>query len=107
MNRKRILVVDDANTVRLFCRDVLERAGFVVEEAGNINMPQMDGYEMVRRLREDPGLYAVPVVTISTEAEDADIVRAYRAGANFYMVKPVRAVQLTRTAQLLTGQRPS
>jgi two-component system chemotaxis response regulator CheY len=47
------------------------------------------------------------VVTISTEAEDADIVRAYRAGANFYMVKPVRAVQLTRTAQLLTGQRPS
>ena len=126
MNRKRILVVDDANTVRLFCRDVLERAGFVLEEAGNgiegleralagrfdlllvdINMPQMDGYEMVRRLREDPGLYAVPVVTISTEAEDADIVRAYRAGANFYMVKPVRAVQLTRTAQLLTGQRPS
>ena len=123
MTRKRILVVDDALTVRLFCRDTLERAGFEVEEAGNgiegleralgggfdlllvdINMPRMDGYEMVRHLREDPALHSVPVVAISTEASDADVVRAYRAGATVYMVKPVRAAQLARTAQLLTGQ---
>ena len=126
MNRKRILVVDDALTVRMYCRDVLERAGFAVEEAGNgiegleralgggfdllfvdINMPRMDGYEMVRHVREDPGLHGVPVVAISTEAADADVVRAYRAGANVYMVKPVRAAQLARTAQLLTGTRAS
>ena len=123
MNRKRILVVDDALTVRLYCRDVLERAGFEVEEAGNgvegleralaggfdlllvdINMPRMDGYEMVRHLREEPGMQAVPVVAISTEAAEADVVRAYRAGANVYMVKPVRATRLAHTVQLLTGQ---
>ena len=123
MNRKRILVVDDALTVRLYCRDVLERAGFEVEEAGNgiegleraltgrfdlllvdINMPRMDGYEMVRHFREEPGTDGVPVVAISTEAAEADAVRAYRAGANAYMVKPVRAAQLAHTAQLLTGR---
>lgn len=122
MTRKRILVVDDALTVRLYCRDVLERAGFEVEEAGNgiegleralagafdlllvdINMPRMDGYEMVRHLREDPRLHSVPVVAISSEAADADIVRAYRAGANVYMVKPVRPAQLAHAARLLTG----
>ncbi len=126
MSRKRILVVDDALTVRMYCRDVLERAGFDVVEAGNgiegleralggnfdllfvdINMPRMDGYEMVRHLRQNPGLHGVPVVAISAEAADADMVRAYRAGANVYMVKPVRAAQLARTAQLLTGMRAS
>jgi len=122
MNGKRILIVDDGVTIRLYCREVLENAGFAVEEAGNgvegieralaqrfdlllvdINMPKMDGYEMIRLVRNDPALQAVPVVTISTEAGEADITRAYEAGANFYMVKPVRAAELATTARLLTG----
>jgi len=122
MPRKRILVVDDALTVRLYCRDTLEQAGFDVEEAGNgiegleralgggfdliladINMPWMDGYEMLRHLRNDPALHDVPVAAISSEAAEADRERAYRAGANVYLVKPVRAAQLAQTARLLTG----
>jgi two-component system chemotaxis response regulator CheY len=124
MNGKRILVVDDGATVRMFCREVLEGAGFDVEEAGNgvegieralvghfdlllvdINMPKMDGYEMVRLVREDPALQSVPVVTISSEATQADIERAYQAGSNFYIVKPVRPAELAHTARLLTGVR--
>lgn len=126
MNGKRILVVDDGVTVRLFCREVLEHAGFVVEEAGNglegieralgrhfdllvvdINMPKMDGYQMIRLVRDEPALAAVPVVTISTEAGEDDIARAYQAGANFYMIKPVRPAELASAARLLTGLRPS
>ena len=122
MKRKQILVVDDAVTVRMYYRDVLERVGFEIAEASNgiegleralggafdlmlvdINMPLMDGYEMVRHLRADPALHAVPVVAISTEAKDADAIRAYRAGVSVYMVKPVRPAELTRAAQLLTG----
>jgi two-component system chemotaxis response regulator CheY len=124
MNGKRVLVVDDGMTMRLFCRMVLEGAGFDVEEAGNgiegieralvggfdlllvdINMPKMDGYEMIRLVRDDPALCAVPVVTISSEATEADIEKAYQAGANFYIVKPVRPIELARTARLLTGVR--
>src|SRR5271165_6986635 len=103
----RVLVVDDGITMRLFYRSVLEAAGFVVEEAINgvegyekaltqpfdlmivdINMPKMDGYAMLRAIRGVTTIQSVPAVTISTEAGDRDAVRAYEAGANFYMVKP-------------------
>ena len=84
---KRILVVDDGMTTRLYYRSVFETAGFVVEEAANglegleralvepfdllvvdVNMPKMDGYTLIERLRGDAAGQAVPIVTISTEA---------------------------------------
>ena len=120
--QKQILVVEDGTTMRMFYRDVLSRAGFVVEEAANgfeglerallgrfdmlivdINMPKMDGYELLSRLRNEPALRAIPVVAISTEAGDQDAARAYDAGANLYLVKPADPVALVQTARLLTG----
>jgi two-component system chemotaxis response regulator CheY len=119
---KRILVVEDGSTMRLYYRDVLEKAGFIVEEAVNgvegleramlqsfdmaivdINMPKMDGYEMVRQMREEAELRSLPVVTISTEAGESDAAKAYAAGANFYIVKPADPDQLTMVARMLTG----
>ncbi len=121
-NGKRVLVVDDGMTTRLYYRDVLETAGFGVEEAVNgveglerallgafdllivdVNMPKMDGYEMIAQVRVDPALHDIPIITISTEAGKRDADRAYAAGANLYMVKPADPVQLTETAQMLTG----
>lgn len=121
-NGKRVLVVDDGMTTRLYYRDVLETAGFGVEEAVNgveglerallgafdllivdVNMPKMDGYEMIAQVRVDPALHDIPIITISTEAGERDADRAYAAGANLYMVKPADPVQLTETAQMLTG----
>ncbi|MDR3514209.1 MAG: response regulator [Azospirillaceae bacterium] len=122
---KRVLVVDDGTTMRLFYRSVLEAAGFVVEEAANgvegyekalaqpfdlmiidINMPKMDGYSMLRAIRADAAVRATPAVTISTEAGDKDVIKAFEAGANFYMVKPVATRELTEIACLITGARP-
>ncbi|MTW18473.1 response regulator [Rhodoplanes serenus] len=122
MSRKSVLAVEDGITMRLFYRDVLEKAGFVVEEAANgvegleralmtrfdlmvvdINMPKMNGYEMVRQVRGNPTLRSIPVLTISTEEKDDDVVKAYEAGANFYLVKPVRPDELTAVVRLLTG----
>ncbi len=118
----RILVVDDGITMRMYYRDVLENAGFEVEEAVNgmegieramtgmfdllvvdINMPKMDGYEVIRTVREDDKLWRVPVLTISTEDKELDAVKAYEAGANFYMTKPVLPKDLAKIAHLLTG----
>jgi len=119
----RVLVVDDAVTVRAYTRQVLTADGFVVEEAVNgiegleralahppdllivdINMVKMDGYTMLRVLRQEPGLRDVPAMMISTEAKDSDREQALLAGANWYFVKPVRPEALTAAARLLTGR---
>lgn len=119
---KRILVVDDSSTTRMFYRSVLEPAGFHIEEASNglegleqvmlhrfdlaivdVNMPKMDGHAMIAELRRDPDLIGLPVLTISTEAAPVDAVRAYQAGANYYLVKPADPRDLTLMAQMLTG----
>jgi two-component system chemotaxis response regulator CheY len=118
---KRILIVDDANTVRLYHRTILEAAGYVVEEAVNgieglekalatpfdlmlvdVNMPKLDGYGFLRSLRSQEGRQA-PAIMISTEASDADRHAAIEAGANLYLVKPVAPDQLTRVAAALLG----
>ncbi|MBF0097866.1 MAG: response regulator [Magnetococcales bacterium] len=119
---KRILVVDDGGTVRMYHRTVLEEAGFVVEEAGNglegiekaldgaydlllvdINMPKMDGLRMVHELRAEAAVREVPAIMITTESQAKDKEQAYLAGANYFMIKPVRPDELRAVALLMTG----
>lgn len=123
MTGVRILVVDDAATVRAYSRSVLESDGFTVDEAVNgldglehalaappdllivdVNMTKMDGYAMLRALRREPSLSTIPAIMISTEAKDSDREQALLAGANWYLVKPVRPEALTMAARLLTGR---
>ncbi|TCT23020.1 response regulator [Thiobaca trueperi] len=119
---KRILIVDDAATVRLYHREILEAANFTVEEAMNgieglektlrspfdlylvdINMPKLDGYGFLRELR-GLDLPQAPAIMISTEAEASDARLAYAAGANLYLIKPVRPNQLLIQVRLLLGE---
>jgi two-component system chemotaxis response regulator CheY len=58
---------------------------------------------MIRTVRGDVNLKWVPVLTISTEDKELDAAKAYSAGANFYMAKPVRPEDLVEIAHLLTG----
>lgn len=124
----RILVVDDAVTVRLYHRKMLEDAGWKVDEAANgmealektlaldgderydlylvdINMPRMDGYTFVRELRRQDVRGAAPVMMVSTEAQLNDARAAEDAGANTYLVKPAKPRELVLTAALLLGDR--
>jgi two-component system chemotaxis response regulator CheY len=119
----QILIVDDAATVRMYHRDILEPAGYTVDEAINglealekavvrdydlylidVNMPKLDGYALVRRLRSDPSLRQVPAIMISTEAEGSDQRRAYEAGANLYLIKPAQPQVLLGHVRLLLGE---
>ncbi|MEA3354068.1 MAG: response regulator [Campylobacterota bacterium] len=116
----KILIVDDSVTVRLYHKQILQGAGYEIDEAENgmealektseneydlflvdINMPILDGYSFVRRFRENSG-YGSSIVMISTESEKSDRTIAYEAGANFYEVKPVSSDDLLRVAKLLT-----
>jgi two-component system chemotaxis response regulator CheY len=121
-----VLVIDDSSTTRLYYRDNLEQAGFAVDEAINgieglekamsesfdlilvdINMPKMDGYTFMNQLRRSSELRSVPAIMISTQARESDRIKAYAAGANVYIVKPVDPVELVAYGQLLTGQATS
>nr|WP_221373879.1 response regulator [Actinoplanes polyasparticus] len=120
--RPKVLVVDDAATVRLYHRTLLDNAGFEVAEAANgleaveaalstafdlfvidVNMPKMDGYACVETLRSETVGTPAPVLMISTEDRPGDADRAYAAGANLYLVKPVDAERLARVARMLTA----
>jgi two-component system chemotaxis response regulator CheY len=119
---KKILVVDDAVTVRLYHRKIIEAMGFFVDEAENgleaiekgltntydlflvdINMPKMNGYQLVQEMRKTDELSFIPVIIISTEAEIKDEKMAYKAGANFYLVKPSKENELQNVITLLIG----
>jgi two-component system, chemotaxis family, chemotaxis protein CheY len=119
---KRILIVDDAATVRMYHRSILETAGYAVEEAINgiealekalqtsfdlfvvdINMPKLDGYGFLRELR-DQNMPQVPAIMVSTEADAADRKQAFTAGANAYLVKPAKPERLLLDIKLLIGE---
>lgn len=118
-----VLVVDDAMTMRLFYRQVLEDGGVTIDEAVNgyeglekalqqpfdlllidVNMPKMDGYTFLRAVRREPALRSIPAIVISTEGREGDIRQGYAAGANLYLVKPVRPETLIRHVRMLTGR---
>lgn len=121
---KRILIIDDSATVRMYHRNILESAGYAADEGINgmealekalaipyalylvdVNMPKLDGYGFVRELRSHTAIPQVPAIMISTEAESIDRTKAYVAGANLYIVKPTRPEILLPYVRLLLGER--
>ena len=69
----------------------------------DINMPQMDGLEFLRRLRSDLGVTETPALVISTEAEDQDHRAAIEAGANGYLKKPWTPPELLAAVRRIFG----
>ena len=106
----RVLIVDDSPAMRTFVRRVIDMSGFDLaqcfeasngEEALNllrgewvdailtdINMPQMDGEEFLRRLSQDEMLRSIPAIVISTDATAHRIASMTSLGARGYVTKP-------------------
>ncbi len=122
-HKPRVLVVDDASLVRLYYRKILESSGYAVEEALNglealervleqppdlaivdVNMPQMDGLTFLATLRGQPlPAGGIPALVISTESGAQDRFAARKAGANFYLVKPIAEDALIQYVAMLCG----
>ena len=104
--RKRILVVDDSLTVRELERKLLANRGYEVEVAvdgmdgwnavrtqpydlvvSDVDMPRLDGIELVRLLKKDPRLKALPVMIVSYKDREEDRQRGLDAGADYYLTK--------------------
>jgi two-component system, chemotaxis family, sensor histidine kinase and response regulator WspE len=104
--RKRILVVEDSLTVRELERKLLEGQGYHVEVAvdgmegwnavrtGNydlvitdVDMPRLDGIELIRLIRKDPRMRTLPVMVVSYKDREEDRRRGLEAGADYYVAK--------------------
>jgi len=120
----RVLIVDDDPSIRMICREVLELGGYQVRDAGSANaaltearrfrpdmilldvlMPGIDGYRTAEMIRADPAIGMAPIMFLSARGDTADKVRAFRSGAEDYMVKPFDAAELlARVAKALDRQ---
>ncbi|MGB3514216.1 MAG: response regulator transcription factor [Microcoleaceae cyanobacterium] len=108
-----ILVVDDDSGTRLCLSDYLEISGYSVIKAENgqhaldvveksqphliitdIAMPEMDGYELVRRVRARPTFRLLPVIFLTAHTSTEERVRGYQLGCDIYLPKPFELVEL-------------
>lgn len=110
----KVLVVDDMSTMRRIVKNVLKQVGFTdIMEAENgqdaltklkaggfglvvsdWNMPIMQGIELLRAVRADPGLKSMPFLMVTAEAQKENIIEAVQAGVSNYVVKPFTAEAL-------------
>ena len=67
----------------------------------DLNLPKMDGREVLTIVKDDPELAHIPIVVLTSSDADADILKAYRAKANCYVKKPVMFQEFLNTIKLL------
>jgi len=105
----KVLIVDDSKTIRTIIRRILIGLGYEVCEANNgvvalrvieaegdtvklvladWNMPEMNGFELLQHLRQDPSLASLKIIMVTTETEMDHMAKALEAGANEYIMKP-------------------
>ncbi|RJP55218.1 MAG: chemotaxis protein CheY [Deltaproteobacteria bacterium] len=109
--KMKFLVVDDFSTMRRIVKNILKQLGYEdIEEAedgvnayaklknggfgfvvSDWNMPNMDGMQLLEKIRNDPELKDTPFLMVTAEAEKHKVVEAIKAGVNNYIVKPFTA----------------
>jgi two-component system chemotaxis response regulator CheY len=120
---KKVLVVDDSPAVRQQVSLALTQAGFAVVEApdgiagatliesdrqiamvvADVNMPRMNGLEMVEKVKRSPQHAALPIIMLTSEVQSALMDRAKKAGAKGWIIKPFKADLLVAAVKKLTA----
>jgi len=105
----KLLVVDDSSTMRRIIKNTLARLGYkdILEGADGVegwsqidsnpdvdmlitdwNMPEMNGLELVKKVRADERFADLPIIMVTTEGGKTEVITALKAGVNNYIVKP-------------------
>lgn len=119
---KTALVVDDSRTVRAILSRMLGHYGFEVKQAGDgaeawqqlcrdpedialvcadYNMPEMNGMDLLKKIRQVPGMESLPVLMITTETHVDAMNRAFAAGVSEYVMKPFTEEMVTDKLRML------
>ncbi len=116
----KLLIVDDDKTTRKLLGLYLKSKGYEVASAENgldaleklgtesinlvvtdMNMPYMDGIELTKTLRSDINLKNIPIIMVTTEADDDEKKKAFDAGVDDYLVKPTNADKINESIKLI------
>jgi CheY-like chemotaxis protein len=122
-NKRTIMVVDDNPDIVTIVKTILEVKGYVVQSAFSgqevlkllegqkpdliildVMMPQMDGLEVLTRLKGDPGTASIPVILLTAKVQYEDVLGGYKMGADYYITKPFTSTQLINGINLLLGE---
>ena len=121
----KLLLVDDEPGIRLSVKEYLQEVGgFDVQVASNANealqmlekqtpdlvisdimMPQLDGYEFLKKLRDDPRFKNLPVIFLTARGMTTDRIKGYQAGVDAYLSKPFEPDELVAMVENLLGRR--
>ena len=123
---KRILVVDDDEMVLMALDELLKPEGYEVQTVSSgsealrkldtngfdllmfdVIMPEMDGYELCKRVREKEKYRETPVVFLTAKSRDEDRARGLESGANLYLSKPISPDKLLKIVSDTLGQSKS
>ena len=120
----KVLVVDDSSTMRRIIVNTLSRLGYkdTVQGADGVeaweamqanpdvgvvitdwNMPNMNGLELVKKIRAEEKYIDVPIIMVTTEGGKAEVITALKAGVNNYIVKPFTPQVLKEKLQAVLG----
>jgi two-component system chemotaxis response regulator CheY len=122
-----VLVVDDYSTMVRIIRNLLRQLGFAdVDDASDgssalekmhvkryglvisdWNMEPMTGYDLLRQVRADPELGAIPFIMVTAESKTENVIAARKAGVNNYIVKPFNAQTLKAKIEAVFADKPS
>ena len=121
---RKVLLVDDEDSLRKVVKDLLERDGYIVSEARDgvqaldqvdrvgpdiivldLNMPGLDGYGVLSHLRSRPATADIPVIVLTAKSDEDNEVRVFELGADDFLTKPFRARALSARLEVVLGRR--
>jgi type II secretory ATPase GspE/PulE/Tfp pilus assembly ATPase PilB-like protein len=121
---RKVLLVDDEDSLRKVMKDLLERDGYAVTEARDgvqaldqvdrvgpdiivldLNLPGLDGYGVLSHLRSRPATAAIPVIVLTAKGDEDNEVRVFELGADDFLTKPFRARALSARLEAVLGRR--
>ena len=124
--KKTIMVVDDNPDIITIVKTILEGKGYSVLSAYSgpelltclesqkpdlivldIMMPQMDGLEVLTRLKGAPDTSSIPIILLTAKVQYEDVLGGYKLGADYYITKPFTSTQLVNGINLLLGEGKS
>jgi DNA-binding response OmpR family regulator len=123
MAHKKILLVDDSNTILMMEKFILRNDPFILITASNgeeavhkaaseapdlilldVIMPKMGGFEACRRIRENDASKGIPVIMVTTRGEADNVETGWLSGCNDYVTKPINAPELLAKVRNFLGE---